>query len=209
MGASLRPSKGLVMKKRIILLTGVPSSGKTTATEYIKANFTKAKVIRYGEFLFKIKKKEYPNLTYKQMRSLSASIIRKEDIAKIDSLILSIVNNNKEKHDIIIESHGVTKEKYGFRVTPYRSFKKLNNLGVDTVVYISSDTRSILKRMRSSSNGRKRVSQIQIQQNLRLQENLALAYSVLTGSTFFVIENNGSEVSFKKKIDLVFNQILK
>jgi adenylate kinase len=196
------------MKKKVILLTGIPSSGKTTATDYVRTNFENIKVVRYGELLFRMKEKTHPGIKYEQMRSQSGSILSKEDLAGADDLILKTVIDHKGKFDIIIESHGVTKEDYGFRITPYKNVKKLVNLGVTNVVYISSDSDIIVKRMLGSAKGRKKMNQGQIQQNFRLQETLALVYAVLTGSTFTVIENNSTLTDFKKKLRFTFNQIL-
>ena len=197
------------MGYKIILITGIPASGKTTATKYISKRYSSFKVLKYGEVLFEHKKKEYPKLTYEGLREKSASIISSNDIKIADELIISKAKSLSSIQNVIIESHGVTRENFGFRITPYKKVSTIQSLNLDAIIYISSTPSEILNRMNLKADGRKNSTLEQINQNLRLQENLALNYAVLTGSPFYSIENNESIKGFQDKVHTIINQILK
>jgi adenylate kinase len=53
------------------------------------------------------------------MHQQSSSLITPEDIAAVDQKLLSFVQERRGRINVIIDSHPVTKENYGFRVTTF------------------------------------------------------------------------------------------
>lgn len=193
--------------KFLILLTGVPGSGKTTASSFLMDKVSNLLVLRYGELLYKLKKPKYPNMTYEKFKNLSAAIITKSDIDKVDSYISSIIKKKRSRYNIIVESHSTTKEDYGFRISPYQSYQTILNLNITAVIYTYSEVNVLMKRLSESAEGRKKVNLSQLMQHIKFQDTLSLIYSSIAGCPLYAIENSRSTNEFKKNIFLIINSL--
>ena len=192
----------------MIYLTGVPGSGKTTATSYLESIFDHLKVIRYGEVIQEKLEARNEGLEYSELRNLSSSVVSETDLVEVDQVVYNRVQELRLDNDVIIESHGVTREDYGFRVTPFKSSVDFLQLSIHCVVYISSNSDMILERVAKDGGGRKVVNFDQLELNKRTQESLALIYASSSGCPLYIIENNDSYTSFIDRLKLTFSKIL-
>ncbi len=118
---------------RVVLLTGAPATGKSSLAKLVKKEFSDFEVVDYGELLLREKQSDIPRMSYPELRSRSSKIVDHRDVAKVDeSLIQWVAERRKEKH-ILIDTHGVTKEGYGFRLTPF-DYKQVAQLEFDAIL---------------------------------------------------------------------------
>ena len=133
-------------------------------------------VISYSEILAEyVSQKLNSTVTKNILREKSSKIITEKDIEIVDQEILQLVKRfEKEKH-IIIDSHAVTFEEYGIRVTPF-SNKIIKLFDFDMYIALYTDVDIIYKRIVENPEGRKIVSQADIQNAINVQSALLLNY---------------------------------
>lgn len=190
------------------MINGIPASGKTTAVNYLEKNFSQIYVLRFGSLIFQYKKKKFPQLKYEDLRKKSSSLIGFDDIKTIDNIVIEVTKKHRSSSHVLIESHGVTREDFGFRVTPYTHINQIHKLKLHAIVFISCKPTIVYDRINKNAKGRKPISQNEVVQNIRLQECLSMIYSTQAGCPLYVIDNSGSKSSFQKQIDLLFNKLL-
>ena len=60
-------------------------------------------------------------------------MITRNDIEAVDEILIDEVDTKRKYQDILIDSHPVTKESYGFRVMPFRA-EQIDALSPDIIV---------------------------------------------------------------------------
>src|SRR5262245_45273123 len=118
----------------VIYLTGAPATGKSTLARNLKRAFPDLIVFSYSERLreFLARKSMSPAVSESEIRQHSASIVTPKDIEDLDAELIELVRTSRDQKSILIDSHPVTKESYGFRVTAF-SVEKLKALNPDLV----------------------------------------------------------------------------
>jgi len=104
----------------VIYLTGAPAAGKSSIAEQLKQVISPLDVFNYRQELTKyLSERLGNNLHQDDLRRQSAKLITPEDVEALDSILLENVRILRTKTNVIIDTHAVTKEAYGFRVTPF------------------------------------------------------------------------------------------
>jgi len=150
------------MQKAIV--TGVPAVGKSTICRIV-ANNNKILMINFGEFL--------------------SNYIRNYGSEEgCDAAFLRYLSDLEQP--AIVESHGVTKTKYGFKYIP---FKCLDGLVVSCLVLIVASPVQIYKRRLLD----KKVRQYETLNEIRMHQDLLkseiIANSAITGREAYIIKN--------------------
>ena len=174
----------------IVYLTGIPGVGKTSVTQAIKSIDSRIEIIRYSDVLKSYYKTVYnQEYTTQQLREGSSKIISAEDIKCLDNHVVQMIKRSKAEH-IIIESHAVTVEEFGYRATPF-SKHILTATNPDSIVVLYADPVLLQQRISMNPQGRREqtINDIVYEQNI--QAMLALAYSFFIGAkTYFIDTNN-------------------
>lgn len=191
---------------KVILLTGSPGTGKSTLARRLQDAIEPIRTIDYGGLLLEYKRNTMPHLTYEEMRKRSAELITPEDVAKMDSLLIDRLPELREHSNVIIDSHAVTKESYGFRSTHFRE-SDLIRVGIDAIILLYCDPEEIRRRIRGNPGGRPSASVEEVTRHAALIENLAIVYGVLTGSPVFFLDGHGSPDSTVQSCIEVLKQI--
>ena len=179
------------MTNKLIYLTGAPATGKSTAGRELARLRSDIEFISYSTELVNYvnSKKQNTTLDSNTIRQLSALAITPEDVEAVDSeLVKQCQVNIRQKH-IFIDSHPVTKETYGFRVTGFR-LDILQALSPDLIIcfYASSDV--ITQRIQANSGGRPLPSPYELEMHNQMQVNLAINYGVIVGCPVYLIDSN-------------------
>lgn len=181
------------MKYKVIMLTGASATGKSTLSNALEQAVPTLQSISYGKLLFSLKKQEYPNLTYEELRSKSAQIVTPKDIANLDNEMLVWLAENRKKSHIIIDSHSVTAETYGFRITPY-GLEQVARLKFDAVVSLYCSFRTMQARIEGKSRGRPLLDESQFNKHITLQDSIANMYGIISNCPIYHIDT-ANEVS--------------
>ena len=139
---------------KIIYLTGAPATGKSTLTENLGKKIPETLIFTYSkELLARVKERESSVATQDDLRRESSALITHEDVNNVDMELLEIVQSSRKRQNMVIDSHSVTIEKFGFRVTPF-SKKQIQNLAPDIIVCLYASSDVIVKRIKQNAAGR-------------------------------------------------------
>jgi adenylate kinase len=97
-----------------ILLTGASGAGKSTLARTFARENGYA-VFDYGAELTRHASAEVPGLTQEQVRSGSRRLVLGHHVTETDKALQDFVDLHRPYGHVIVDSHAVTKEDYGFR----------------------------------------------------------------------------------------------
>lgn len=195
------PRSGDLM--RLLYLTGAPASGKSTITNAISQIEPSIQIIRYSDeiknFYTESKRGQF---TTQQLRVESSKIISYSDISNIDQYILKKIQTSAADY-IVLESHAITSESYGFRATPF-SVQMLEMIAPKLIVCLYSETDLIFERIKDNPQGRLLQSAENIQVGQLLQMSLALQYGILSNAEIhFINTHQESQVVAQQLVNML------
>ena len=174
----------------VIYLTGPPASGKSTLVAVLEERLQPMKAFVYSKVLAEyLSQKSLDQFSQDHMREMSARLITPEDIEILDTQLLDFVADNVNKSHIIIDSHAVTKEKYGFRVTPF-SLEKLRQLSPTLIFALYTSPSVVVNRILNNSQGRPTVSEFEAAFHCELQATVALTYGINIGIPVYFLDSD-------------------
>lgn len=181
---------------KVIYLTGAPATGKSTLTRRV-ADFTKGvEVFTYSLELARVTSARIGQLTQEDMREQSAKIITREDVALVDEKLIERATSFRQRDGfLVIDSHPVTIEEFGFRVTPFTR-EMLSRLCPDVITCLYADASTLEARIKADAAGRPLPSQAELSRHVDLQCQVAWTYAFESGAALYFLDASlpGQEV---------------
>lgn len=173
---------------KVIYLTGAPATGKSTLTSRV-ANYAKGvEVFTYSLELARVTSAKIGQLTQKDMREQSASIITREDVALVDEELIERAASFRQRDGfLVIDSHPVTIEEFGFRVTPFTR-EMLSRLSPDVITCLYADAATLEARIKADAAGRPLPSQAELNRHVDLQCQVAWTYAFESGASLYFLD---------------------
>jgi adenylate kinase len=108
------------MDGKVVLITGAAGTGKSTLVQSLLQCARPFMRIDYGRLLLehRAKRAGIP-MSYDELRRDSAMVITPADVFGVDEWVIGQLPAWRLETNILIDSHAVTKEAFGYRVTPY------------------------------------------------------------------------------------------
>ncbi len=173
---------------KVIYLTGAPATGKSTLTENLANSHAGTRIFTYSkELLETVRAREEYVSTQDDLRQHSASVITHEDVAAVDKRLVELLKTARGSQNIVIDSHPVTIEGYGFRITPF-SKEQIKELSPDTIVCLYATSEIIAKRISENPAGRPKPSEFELGLHTQLQCQIASMYALETGAKLFFLD---------------------
>ncbi len=117
------------------------------------------------------------------------SIIRPEDVSATDAALIRSLPELRASTHVLIDSHAVNREEYGYRVTHY-SFDDLRRIAFDAVVITYCDPDVWRERWTTSPQGRRELSRFEVQHFMALQEAVGIQYAIACGCRCFMLDTS-------------------
>lgn len=179
---------------KVIYLTGAPASGKSSTTRLLRAHKPDLLVWEYGARLTAhLQERSEAIDNQDDLRAQSASIVTPEDIDEVDRALVEYVRKNRQSHNVIIDSHPVTKENFGFRITPF-SLDQFKTLSPDEIWVLHVDPQVAIQRINDDAAGRPMVTEEQSRFHSSLQASVAATYGMAIGRTVYLFDSSGDQI---------------
>ena len=191
---------------KVVYLTGAPGSGKTTALDGLLSRMSNVAGWRYSERLAEhIQQRSGAIVEHDTLRRVSAALVSPDDISAVDDSLVEFVGLSHGSRHVVIDSHPVTKEAYGFRCTPF-TVDRLMSLGLDEIWLTYLDPETTLLRLDADRTGRQAINREEAAMHSSLQASLAIQYGVLAGCPVYFF-NTSAPV--EEVIDHMQKRVLK
>jgi adenylate kinase len=175
----------------VCYLTGAPATGKSTLSRAVEKVCKNVKIFSYSKELRNYVNSRLPSLslTEDSVRAQSAAVITKADVDAVDNQLIEFIKSNRQNYSIIVDSHAVTKERFGFRVTTFNP-EQLLALNPDKIVSLYAHPKIISDRIRKESLGRPLPDLDDIQLHIHAQNSVAIQYGFVLGKACYLLDSN-------------------
>lgn len=181
------------LRFKTVYLTGAPASGKSSTVAALAKVVQPLEVWEYGSRLTAyIQERDSGLKSQSELRALSAGIVRPEDVNALDERLITFVEQNRSSSHIIIDSHPVTKEIYGFRITAF-SHRQLFKLNPDEIWFLFVSPEITVERISKNAEGRPLISPEEARMHTHLQSSVAASYGVALGCPVYLFDSGGSQ----------------
>jgi len=186
---------------KIVYVTGAPATGKSTLCRNLVHQGPGIEAFCYSERLRDhVSLHTGAVLDEAGIRNLSARVVTARHVAEVDELLRQKVEEAKMlTTHLLIDSHPVTKEDYGFRVTPFSS-ERLCCLGIDSFICLFAAPDVLAERIRSDAAGRPLPTDFELSVHVELQAAVVAQYSVLTGKVCHLVDSSIPATELASKV---------
>lgn len=175
---------------KVIYVTGAPAAGKSSTLSQISARIPTVSVWEYGEKLTEhVAQKSSSQLNQTDLRSQSSQVVTTKDVAEVDAALLAFVENERARKHILVDSHPVTKESYGFRVTPF-SLHQFSSLRPDEIWMLFVCPQTTRQRIENDPGGRPMVTEEEARTHTLIQASVAATYGMSTGCPIYMFDTS-------------------
>lgn len=173
---------------KVVYLTGAPAAGKSTTTRMLEARLSNLAIWEYGakltEFL-QAKNGEVQDQAH--LRGSSSNVVTARDIEFVDEALLAFVAERRGTVPILVDSHAVTKEVFGYRITPF-SLEKFQVLAPDEIWVLYASPAETRRRIAADSGGRPTVTLEEAAMHTALQSSVAATYGMAIGKPIYLFD---------------------
>lgn len=174
--------------ERIVYLTGAPATGKSTITQKVRQHIPNLIVFSYAERLVDHMKAKGRHLSHADLRDESANSITRQDIETLDAELISLsMKCRQDAIPLLIDSHPVTIEDYGFRVTMF-SKEVLKAISPNVIVCLYADAAVLSERIKHVGLGRKFRTIADVDRHVNLQNQVAAIYALETAASLYYLD---------------------
>lgn len=176
---------------KVIYVTGAPATGKSTLCRALAAPSSGINAFCYSERLRDhVRRQTGADLDESDIRRQSAQIITVRHVEEVDDLLLKEVTHARSTGaHLLIDSHPVTKEFYGFRVTPF-TVDDLRALAIDVLICLYTTPNVLTQRISENAQGRPLPTEFELSVHVQLQAAVVAQYAVLTGQPCHLVDSN-------------------
>ena len=174
----------------VIYLTGPPATGKSTLVAHLQTILSPLETFVYSKVLSEHVSKRHDNfVSQDQLRAKSSLIVTPDDVQFVDDMLKNLVESKRSNSHIIIDSHAVTKESYGYRVTPF-SYALLSQIRPTKLFCLYTEASVIIERIQADKQGRPNITSFEADFHTNLQANLSMMYGLHLGIPIYFLDSS-------------------
>lgn len=180
------------LKSKRVIIVGIPGVGKTTIISEVAKLLNQmghtTDVVVFGTVMLEEATKKLGSITRDELRTLS--IENQRYFQEMAARKIAQINNDGL---IIVDTHLIINTVNGYY--PGLPMILLEGLKPNYLIMLTADPREIINR-RKKDNTRNRdiVSTKDVENELQISLMMVVSSSVLTGSPFFIVENNDNMI---------------
>lgn len=175
---------------KAVYVTGAPASGKSSTLALLKDRLSGLEVWEYGARLTAFLQERGNGLqSQEDLRTRSGSVARSSDIDALDDQLLEWTATGRLKGHVAIDSHPVTKEAYGFRVTAF-SAERFRLLRPDEIWLFYVEPEVTLDRIAKSPSGRPTITLEEARIHSAAQAAVACIFAISVGCPVYMFDTN-------------------
>jgi adenylate kinase len=176
----------------VVYLTGAPTAGKSSTTRLLTERVLGLLVWEYGARLTEHITARCSGVVHQdELRTRSASVVTPEDVTEVDRTLVAFVTEHRDKHPIVIDSHAVTKEEYGYRITPF-SLDQFARLAPDEIWVLFASPEATRARIAADAAGRPMASEEEARMHTALQASVAATYGMSLGRPVYLFDTGSA-----------------
>lgn len=176
---------------KVVYVTGAPAAGKSSTLQMLERSSPGLLVWEYGARLTEhIDSKVKDRIEQEALRERSAGLVTVEDVAEVDRALLKFVQEHRHDRNILIDSHPVTKETYGFRITAF-SLQQMAELSPNEIWVLYASADETRRRIDADSGGRPMVTHDEAQMHTIMQASVATTYGMAAGCPVYMFDTAG------------------
>ena len=174
----------------VVYLTGAPAAGKSTTAKLLAQRVSPLEVFEFGERLAAyLTRKSSHTFVQEDLRQQSAALVTPEDVRAVDRLLLDFVAEARTRTHVVIDSHPVTKESFGFRITPY-TLDDFARLAPTQIWVLYADPESTTARIGQDAKGRPTVTAAEAALHTQMQASVAATYGMRVGTPVHLFDTS-------------------
>ena len=165
----------------VVYLTGAPAAGKSSLSRALRRMVNPLEVWEFGERLTAhLNQGGGTTISQEDLRRESARAATPADVAAVDRLLIDWTAQTRLASHVIIDSHPVTKEQHGFRVTPY-SLADFARLQPTQIWMLYTRPEVAIERIGRDAAGRPMISLEDARMHTQFQASVAITYGMSLG----------------------------
>jgi adenylate kinase len=119
-------------------------------------------------------------------------LVMPEDVAEVDKALLAFVDLHRFTSHVLIDSHPVTKESYGYRITPF-SLEEFGRLRPDEIWVLFADPIETRRRISADAGGRPLVTEEEARTHTMLQASVAATYGMSIRCPIYMFDTTDTQ----------------
>lgn len=175
------------MKYQVLYLTGAPATGKSTLAQEL-ARHNGLAVWDYGQELLN-RVAERANTSYEELRGNSAGLITSADVAKTDEDLITWTEERRQQSHVLIDTHAVTRESFGFRITPF-STEQVTRLKPTILIGLYAEPEVVRARLDADAAGRLGVTPFEASFHASVQASVLATYAITCGVPAYILDSS-------------------
>jgi adenylate kinase len=185
----------------VIYMTGAPAAGKSSAAKRLAQRVPGLEVWEFGERLTaRLRQRLAGSLEQTELREKSASLATPEDVAEVDRSLIGFVAEKRLRVPVLIDSHPVTKETFGYRVTPF-GVNDLLKLRPTQVWVLYTDPEVTIDRIARDPQGRPAITLEQARMHTQLQASVACTYGIVASLPVHFFDSSRSTSELDRELE--------
>lgn len=172
---------------KVIYITGAPAAGKSSTVRMLSERAELA-VWEYGARLTEYCRQKSPAIGGQEdLRAQSSGLVTPEDVQEVDRLLLEYVSANRGERHVLVDSHPVTKESYGYRVTAF-SQEQVQTLDPDEIWVLYATPDVTRDRISADAAGRPLPSEEEARIHTQAQMAVATTYGIMVSCPVYMFD---------------------